>query len=287
MTGPSGASGEPGPGRLRLATGNAASGRRLGRTYEIDPWARAAAALQADVLAVQEVDHLLPRSGHQDQTSRIAAALTTQGQEGDRSRSGTPWTARFAPAVLGTPGSHRTMRPTTAAPASRTLASELEASGGYGVALLSRHPVEEWHELRMAPSKVPMPVPDEQRAAVAAVLRTPTGRLTVVTTHLSFVPLRARAQLKELLTWARPLPRPLVLMGDLNLPAPAPERISGWTPGLRAATFPAAAPLVQLDHVLLDPGDASVGSTARLMDASTVRLPGTDHLAVRADLLLR
>lgn len=264
--------------RLRLATGNAASGRRLGRTYDVGPWARAAATLEVDVLAVQEVDHRLPRSGYEDQTARIAAALAERPW-GDGAAPG--WTYRFAPAVLGTPGSRRTMRPATAEPGSDRLRSDLEAAGGYGVALVTRLPVLEWHELRMAPSRLPAPVPDEQRAALAAVLHTRAGPLTVVTTHLSFVPPRARRQLAELLDWAAALPRPLVLMGDLNLPAPLPERVSGWQPGPRSATFPAAAPVVQLDHVLLDPG-----RSARWTDGRAVRLTGSDHLALALDVLL-
>lgn len=253
-----------GPLRLRLATGNAASGRRLGRPYDLSGWAAAVADLDVDVLAVQEVDDRLPRSGHVSQTGQVLAALES---------GGTAWTARFVPAVLGTPGSHRTMRPATG--------DDPEGAGGYGVALLSRLPVEEWRELRMSPSRLPMPVPDEQRVAVAALLRTPVGPVSVVTTHLSFVPPRARAQLKELAAWAHVLPRPLVLLGDLNLPAPVPQRLTGWSPGVRAATFPAARPLVQLDHVLLDPGD----SPARLEGGRSPRLAGSDHRGLQVELV--
>lgn len=272
---------------LRLGTGNAASGRRPGGVWDLGPWAAAAATLAVDVLAVQELDRGLPRSGGADQAAQVAAAL--QAVDG-----GAPWSVRFAPAVLGTPGSHRTMRPAPG-PAEGGVADGAaadgaagdgeagsEPEGAYGVALLSRHRVVSWHELRMAPSTARMPVPDEQRVALAAVVDAPAGPVTVVTTHLSFVPRRAAAQLRELVAWTAALPRPLVLLGDLNLPAPLPGRLSGWAAGPRGATFPAARPMLQLDHVLLDPGRLP----GRLAGGRTQRLAGSDHLAVRADLLL-
>ncbi|WP_162599771.1 endonuclease/exonuclease/phosphatase family protein [Nocardioides solisilvae] len=260
---------------LALATGNAASGRdgRPGApsTPDLTDWAADAATLAVDVVAAQEVDHLLPRSGGVDQTALLREAL---------SGGGDAWHSRFAAAVHGTPGDITTMR---SAPATRL------AEPSYGVALLSRHPVTEWHELRMAPSavKVPVPrpswtdeplvvVPDEQRVALAARVEAPGGAVTVVTTHLSFVPWRAAGQLRELVAWARGLPRPLVLAGDLNLPAPVVERLVRGA-GLRRVptgpTYPARRPVGRLDHVLVD-GLVPVG------EASLHRLAASDHLAV-------
>ncbi|WP_185995419.1 endonuclease/exonuclease/phosphatase family protein [Nocardioides campestrisoli] len=263
---------------LRIATANAASGRSPSPAsghakdpgdWALDDWAHDAAALDLDLLAVQEVDHLLPRSGHADQTATVAHALAAGGD---------PWHARFAAAVHGTPGNAATMRP---APA--TVGEE----PSYGVALLSRHPVEQWDEHRMAPSAVRIPVrnpswtdeervvvADEQRVALAARVLAPGGPVTVVTTHLSFVPWRAGAQLRGLVAWARALPRPLVLLGDLNLPASVASRLTGWTRVPTGPTYPAQRPVARLDHVLLD------GCTAE--EAGTVRLAGADHLAVRA-----
>jgi endonuclease/exonuclease/phosphatase (EEP) superfamily protein YafD len=48
----------------------------------------------------------------------------------------------------------------------------------------------------------------------------------------------------------------------------------GWAP-----TWPAAFPLVQIDHVLHGPGWAAVSASEHL-------LPGTDHRAVVAELAL-
>ncbi|WP_199286692.1 endonuclease/exonuclease/phosphatase family protein [Nocardioides houyundeii] len=250
---------------LRVATANAASGRTgLGSARDLPGWAASAASLDVDVLAVQEVDHLLPRSGSADQTAEIAAACAGTGPA---------WSSRFAAAVHGTPGRSTTMRP---APAT------LPHEPSYGIALLSRYAVRNWHELRMAPARFVVPVPDEQRAALAAEVVTPGGAVTVVATHLSFAPLRAAVQLRELVAWAADLPRPLVLLGDLNLPGRLPARLTGWTPGVSAATYPASRPVVQLDHVLLDAG----GTGARLIDGQARTVGRSDHLGLRAELVL-
>lgn len=262
-----------------VATANAASGRdRRGRTDAASwgRWSVAAAALDVDVLAVQEVDHRLPRSGEVDQTSVLAERL-----RGD----GPAWSTRFAAAVHGTPGTSAGFRP------ARPVVGDRPEEPSYGVALLSRHPVTAWRELRLGPSRVRLPVPlppgagrrvlwvpDEPRVALAAVVAAPGGPVSVVTTHLSFSPLRARVQLRDVVRWCADLPRPLVLLGDLNLP-PRLVTLAG-APALRAPTHPAHRPRVQLDHVLLDDptGRYVVG------DAATYRVADSDHLAVRVGL---
>jgi endonuclease/exonuclease/phosphatase family metal-dependent hydrolase len=261
---------------LVVVTANAASGldRRTGRV-DIGGWADAAADLRADVLAVQEVDHLLDRTGQTDQTDQIAARLSVGGPS---------WVARFAAAVHGEPGSHRTMRPAAATGAEEP---------SYGIALFSRHPVLWWRELRMAASRAVLPVPlpsgaprrlllapDEQRVAIAAAVDTGVGRVTVVGTHLSFAPWHAARQLRELVRWAHDLPRPVVLLGDLNLPGTLPARLTGWPLAMRAPTYPANRPRLQLDHVLLDAGTR----TLRVVDSRTERLAGGDHRAARVEL---
>ncbi|MDP9820340.1 endonuclease/exonuclease/phosphatase family protein [Nocardioides massiliensis] len=252
----------------RVATANIASGRDR-RTFRpaLEHWLADAADLDVDLLALQEVDHLLERSGRVDQTAAIAEAV-----RGD----GPAWDARFAPTVHGTPGRRTTMRP-----ADGTTPHE----PGYGIALLSRHPVEDWRELRMAPARLTVPVPDEQRVALAGVVRTPRGPATAVTTHLSFVPTRALAQLRGLVAWAEDLPRPLVLLGDLNLPAPVVNRVTGWQSAVRAATFPAPRPALQLDHVLLDADDTRPDGLS--VRAGVAREVGrSDHRALRAELVI-
>jgi endonuclease/exonuclease/phosphatase family metal-dependent hydrolase len=271
----SGAENDPGrrPRTLRLASVNVASGLdRRSWTVSTERLGRAVSALGADVVALQEVDHLLQRTGTVDQAALLAAACAGAGP---------PWQLRFAAAVHGTPGDPRTFRPADAT-------SPGEPS--YGVALMTRWQVTEWRELRLPPGRARLPVPlppgsprrvlwspDEQRVAVAGVLATPLGLLSVICTHLSFSPLRAGGQLRRIVAWSGSLPRPLVLLGDLNLPGSLPARLSGWRPLVRGATYPSARPRLQLDHVLAD-GDLFVAA------AHTVPVGGSDHLAPVVDV---
>lgn len=264
---------------LRLASFNLFSGRSLldGR---IDSGRIAAAAqtLDADVLALQEVDRHQERSGGTDQAALVASAL-----EAD--------THRFIPLVVGTPGTPG-WRPATSAPGDGTqLVHDRPPPDGpsYGVALISRRPVIAWHVLALEPAagRWPIPIPsrpprllwlaDEPRAAVAAVLAHP--RITVACTHLSFVPGVNARQLRRVRRWLAALPGPHVLLGDLNLPGRMPARLTGWTPLVTGATFPSPAPRAQLDHVLAAGLGAGVSVTGR-----TRQLPIGDHRAVIADL---
>ncbi|MDO9379676.1 MAG: endonuclease/exonuclease/phosphatase family protein [Nocardioidaceae bacterium] len=253
---------------VRLATVNAAGGRVLGgEQVDVGRLASAVAELGADVVALQEVDHHLPRSGGSDQAALVAQACAADGR---------PWRSTFVAAVTGTPG-------VDAEPAARTEAG----APSYGVALLTPLPVLERRELRMEASwaSLPMVFPpgapqrlrwfaDEQRVAVASVLDTPLGVLSVVTTHLSFFPPRAVTQLREVRDWAADLPRPLVVLGDLNLPGGVPSRVTGWDSLVRGPTFPSPDPRVQLDHVLAD------GLVGPVTGTEVTRVGASDHRGV-------
>jgi endonuclease/exonuclease/phosphatase family metal-dependent hydrolase len=260
---------------LRLASVNTASGLDRGSwTISVDRLGAAVADLEADVVALQEVDYLLERTGAVDQATAVATACAG---------SGPPWQHRFAAAVHGTPGDPRTFRSADA-----TRAGE----PSYGIALLTRWEVTAWHELRMPPGRARLPVPlpagsphrvlwapDEQRVALAGVLATPQGPLSVISTHLSFSPLHAVTQLRRLVAWSTLLPRPVVLLGDLNLPGTVPARLTGWRPLVRSATYPSGRPRLQLDHALAD-GDVRVGF------GCTVVVGGSDHRAPVVDVAL-
>ena len=220
-----------------------------------------------NILALQEVDRDQPRS--------LQADLTTVA-----ARAGGAREQRFVATLHGEPGTW-------------TAATGLEQpdSAAYGIALISRFPVRSWRVTslpalaRAVPvihqgHRLPQLAHDEPRAAVAALLDTPEGPLTVVATHLSFIPGWNVLQLRALVRVCRSLPRPLVLLGDLNLGPRVVGRASGWRPAATALTFPSPAPQRQLDHVLVD-GDVAVLGPAVALDAGV-----SDHRALTVDVAL-
>jgi endonuclease/exonuclease/phosphatase family metal-dependent hydrolase len=234
----------------------------------------AVAALDADVVALQEVDRDQPRSDGLDLTALAADALAAPD-------------SRFAPALIGTPGF------------AWRAAEDDEPAGApaYGIGLVSRVPVQRWSTIRLGaspmrlPVRVPTPRPryllveDEPRVAIAAVLAPGRPVRTVVSTHLSFAPGWNLAQLRRLVRALRPFPRPLVLLGDLNLPARVTSLLPGWRMLGRKPTYPADEPRVQLDHALLATGRGSRSAprpTVLAVDA--VRTAISDHRALVVDL---
>lgn len=255
---------------MRLATFNLLHGRSLsdGKVHA-ERVATAVAALDADVLGLQEVDRAQPRSGLLDLTAIAAEAMGAAEH-------------RFAAAVVGTPG--ETWQPW------RDDGDNTHPL--YGVALLSRYPVIRWQITGLPGSRLRSPVwfpaggirllRDEPRVVIAAVLDAPGGPVTVATTHLSFVPgwnvRQARAAVRAL----RTLPGPRVLLGDLNLPAAAARAATGWRPLARLATYPGNVPKAQLDHILADPrGLASLGP---VRSADTPPAAISDHRPLVVEL---
>lgn len=200
--------------------------------------ATSAAALDADLLGVQEVDAEQTRSGGVDQTAAVAEAI------------GAVWW-RYVPTVAGTPG--RRWQPA---------AADAATGPRFGVALLSRWPVQASRVLRLPGSpvpgivavpgaRVPVPLRDEPRVVVAADVEVGDQRLTVATTHLSFVPGWNVVQLRRALRWLAAPGLPVVLLGDLNLPGPVVDVLAhGWRRLSSGPTYPATRPRVALDHAL-------------------------------------
>ncbi|MEV4616952.1 endonuclease/exonuclease/phosphatase family protein [Kitasatospora sp. NPDC049258] len=202
------------------------------------PLGDAVAALDADVLALQEVDRHQDRSGLVDQTAVAAKAM-----------GAADW--RFAAAVHGRP-----------APVAGWLTdpeitglqvygpAEVDTATGrpcYGTALLTRLPVHHWRARRFAPAPFGLPlrvagrrgltpVPDEPRAALAAVLEGAHGPFTVVATHLSFVPGWNVAQLAGIRRWISDLPKPYLVLGDFNLVGAVPRTVLGGASALERGT---------------------------------------------------
>ena len=251
---------------MRIATFNILHGRSpADDRVDIERYADAVKSLDADVLALQEVDRNQPRSANADLTAVAAEAMGAVEH-------------RFVAALSGSPGA--TWMAATG--------DEQPDSAAYGIALLSRYPVVSWEVVRLAstPTRVPMwfrgskrPVllRDEPRVAVAARVDAPGGELTVVNTHLSFVSWWGRHQLKTV-TNAVEDTEPLLLVGDLNMSCARARAITGMRPLVAEDTFPADAPREQLDHVL------ARGDVGEVVDTTVHELPLSDHRALSVDL---
>jgi endonuclease/exonuclease/phosphatase family metal-dependent hydrolase len=252
---------------VRLATFNILHGRSPadGRV-DVDRFAAAVASLDADVLGLQEVDRDQPRSQGADLTAVAAEAM------------GAP-EHRFVAAVAGTPGG--TWLAATG--------EEQPGSAHYGIALLSRFPVLSWRVLRLPAllSRVPMVFPgrrrpvlvsDEPRVAVAAVVDTPHGQMTAVTTHLSFVPYWNGRQLRRLVADLDGTPHPVLVTGDLNMGPDRAARVTGGRSLAAHRTFPSMGPRLQLDHLL------AIGDVPEPRGSGACELPVSDHRALWVDL---
>jgi len=257
---------------VRVGTLNLASGRNgSGHSLAAAGLRSALAGVDVDVLAIQEVDAGQPRSHGLSQPAAVAAAL-----------GGPDW--RFAATVDGTPSPFRSWRAVDPA----VLGGPDDDLPGprYGIALFSRLPVRRWSVLALGSGRARLPIkaadprtgvarwwwfPDEPRMAVAAEL----DGCTVVGTHLSFAPHTAVRQLLRLRRWARGLPGPVLLAGDLNLVGPVPARVAGARRLVTAPTYPGHAPRLQFDHLLaLGPLTAS--------DVAVRALAVGDHRLVTA-----
>ena len=252
---------------MRMATFNILHGRSVhDGAVELDRLEESVRLLDADVLALQEVDCDQPRSSMADLTALAAQAMGAV-------------THRFVAAISGTPGA------TWMAATGR----EQPGTAAYGIALLSRFPVQSWQVLRLPripmtfpmylrePNKVLM-VNEEPRAAMVAQLESPLGPLTIANTHLTFVPGWNRVQLRHLVRDLRGFTGPRVLMGDLNMTPPRSKRWVGMRSLGSALTFPADVPQRQLDHILTDDPMLHVD------DCQAPELRISDHRALVVDV---
>jgi endonuclease/exonuclease/phosphatase family metal-dependent hydrolase len=267
------------------------------------PLAEAVASLDADVLALQEVDRLQERSGRIDQALVAAAA-----------QRACDW--RYASALHGRPVSGQGWVPDPLAGGGLRVygpdtASDAETPGdipSHGIALLTRVPVRVWRARRFDPAPLGLPlkiagragltlVRDQPRAALAAVLAGSGGPFTIVAAHLSFVPGWNVRQLLALRRWIADLPRPHVLLGDLNVIGALPvlalraaglpdayRRADGnrWRDLARTPTYPAHRPVVQFDHILaigLPPG--------AVLTQRAPRTAVSDHRPVVVDVTIQ
>jgi len=191
-----------------------------------------------DLLAIQEVDDLQPRSEGIHQTKVIADLMGTEY-----------W--HYQPTLFGTPGGEWST-------------TEQAESPTYGIALISRVEVRRFHIKELgtapfgAPLAIPTPkgvrlryVPDEPRVVVAAELVDGT---IVASTHLSFVPGFNVRQLRIAEKWLRTLGDRIILMGDFNLPWGLAEKSTSLRSLTSAKSYPSWSPKVQFDYILASEG---------------------------------
>jgi endonuclease/exonuclease/phosphatase family metal-dependent hydrolase len=262
--------------QLRVATCNVLHGLDV-RTGRVDLAAtrEAVAALDADVIALQEVDRSLPRSGMADQVAVLAEELGMEGV--------------FCPALLGDPDRSWTV-----------VGPEDPGGPAYGVGLLTRAPLRDVvrtalpgggdGERQPADGQPSASTPGgpgwdrEPRAALTALLDAGGAPLRVTSTHLSYLPWRGAAQLRHAAAVATgeataDAAVPAVLAGDCNLPAAVVRSLLGrrWTHAGGEPTYPAWRPRLQVDQIAVTGG-------AAVVDVEVQRLPPSDHRAVLATI---
>ncbi|CAN5187534.1 endonuclease/exonuclease/phosphatase family protein [soil metagenome] len=247
---------------------------------DLDAVAEWIAGLDADVVALQEVDACLDRSGGVDQVAWLAERL---GMEGT-----------FAPALMGSPDTAWEEAPAGVLPA---------GAGGYGIGLLSRVGLRDVVRTRLPhggpgsrepdASPVNPGVDNEPRVAVSATV---DGDVRVSTTHLSYMFWRAIPQLGRAMEAAADGHGGRgVFLGDFNLPMwggwlalharglhpwgwPAgATRARGWRYLPGQATYPSWKPRLQLDQ-------AYVRNVGRPVRVSVGPRGPSDHLPLVLEL---
>jgi len=258
------------PVEARLATFNIHAGTGSDNVYDLDRTAAAIAALDADVVGLEEADvHWGARSDWQDSVAELARRLGMQ--------------SAFAPIYDLDP------------------LAEGAPRRQYGVALLSRHPIVavENHDLTRLSTQVPDPVPAPAPGFLEATVQIRGARTHVYVTHLDYRgdPTVRALQVRDTLRILGEDPEGAnqVLLGDFNAGPRAPELQPLWgalqdawavaperagAPGL---TYPATAPTKRIDFVTASPNTTVL--RAQTQDDPT-HILASDHRAVVATVLL-
>ena len=229
--------------------------------------------LDVDLLAIQEVDFFQERSNSVDQAALIAQAMAA------------PFISR-AFAITGTPGLKW-----------EKYSGASDGACYYGNAIISRIPIIDEFRLELGRSKIgaPLAIPeivdgksrpkikmiyihDEPRVAHAILLE---NGITVINTHLSFVPGMNIFQLRKIHNWAASLPGEKILVGDLNLPGKLPEKFIPWRSGVSQFSYPSWGARVQFDHILLS---KTVSQSAKQINFLPATNMVSDHLPIGIEI---
>lgn len=244
---------------IRVATYNILHGALKG----LDAIGDVLEAIDPDLVALQEVDRGVGRSGNVDQAARLAARLGFD----HAFACACPW-----------------------------------EGGEYGLAILSRFPISGTRLVRL-PSRSILSLADgaEPRIMLEASIDAPDGPLVFAATHLGLHPTERALQAAAIAGELSGRPRTL-LCGDLNeghtepafgvlagIPLPGPGTSAPAVPGglvdcigecapLPLRTYPAHAPTIGIDHVLRS-ADLPGARSARAVETQA-----SDHLPVVVDL---
>jgi len=165
-------------------------------------------AQKPDIVALQEVDNRCARSGNIDQAAELARLTGLSG-------------------IFGK-------------------AMDYDG-GGYGQALLSRHPITA-HKVR------PLPSSAEPRIAFEATLSVDGTEMCIVSVHLDLNAAKRLAQAETLTTLYKNNPNPIILCGDFNSTPETPTVAAigrAWTAVPKNApslTYPAGKPTAEIDY---------------------------------------
>lgn len=228
---------------MRLASFNI-RGAHLDRQKELPRLAEACAALDADVLGLQEVDRRRRRSGFVDQAAYLAERLGGVHVYG--------------------PTRPRSVR------------------GQFGNALIVRGTLDDV-EVRVLPGtgtqqpRAAVLARAEVGGMKVSVAVTHLQHHSRRRSHLSD---EAPGQLRALLRWLGEREAPRVLIGDLNLQPPRAEPMladAGFTIAATGPAYPSGGPTMQLDYLAVDGLVIDAASVVPTGDVS-------DHHAIVADV---
>jgi endonuclease/exonuclease/phosphatase family metal-dependent hydrolase len=236
-----------------------------------------------DVVGLQEVDQNQKRSGGISQITAVARALGAHD-------------FCFVPAVTGEVDEGWKKR-SAHEPLFFTNQNISEFSdAGYGIGMVSKIPVKDWHVLSLGKSLIgaPIAIPkegggaralyirDEPRFAIAAEYDDGTF---IANMHLSFVPIVNYIQLLKVQRWLRKLARKsrskrLLIMGDMNMVGNIPGTLTTWNSLVKQPTYPSWKAKIQFDY-FLTPGKKTFAHV-RLLELSQPTI--SDHLPIGIEL---
>jgi endonuclease/exonuclease/phosphatase family metal-dependent hydrolase len=231
-----------------------------------------------DFISLQEVDYMQLRSGVINQTKVIADTLRLRY-----------WA--YLPALIGTPGEKwQVVRDLTNSIITEK-SKDQEIKNSYGIGFATSVPVKKIYTKALGRSIIGMPllipkdngkgarfiyVKDEPRVALIAELE---NGLTIATTHLSFVPFVNVFQLNRLTFALKKLPGVSVLVGDLNLPANIPSKLSGFKSVISQPTYPSWKPKIQFDYIMM-----ANNQEVQASPLSTIKPDISDHVPIGVEL---